>query len=121
MLDLDDFKGLNDTLGCQIGDLLLVAAARRLEEVTRSSDTLCRLRGDEFLYLAEGLEFPAQAEKVAARLLGAVAEPFSLAGTRLEQRASIGIVAWEGKSKDFTELLQDADVALCDAKRQGEG
>ncbi len=121
MLNLDNFKGLNDTLGCQVGDLVLVTAARRLEEVTRSSDTLCRLRGDEFLYLAEGLPSPAQAEKVAERLLGAVAEPFSLAGTRFEQRASIGIVAWEGKSKDCTELLQDADVALCDAMRQGGG
>jgi len=70
--------------------------------------------------LAEGLEFPAQARRWP-RVFSRGAEPFSLAGTRLEQRASIGIVAWEGKSKDFTELLQDADVALCDAKRQGEG
>ncbi len=117
ILDLDDFKGVNDTLGHQVGDLLLVAVARRLNEVTRSSDTLCRLGGDEFLYLAEGLASPAQAEEVAERLLGALAAPFSLAGMHVDQHASIGIVAWEGKSKKCAELLQDVDVALCDAKR----
>ena len=121
MLDLDNFKAVNDTLGHHVGDLLLVALARRLEEVTRSSDTLCRLGGDEFLYLAEGLTSPAQAEEVAERLLGVVAEPFSLAGTLVEQHASIGVVVWEGTSKDSTELLQNADVAMYEAKRQGEG
>ncbi|MGD0285503.1 MAG: EAL domain-containing protein [Acidimicrobiales bacterium] len=121
MLDLDNFKAVNDTLGHHVGDLLLVALARRLEEVTRSSDTLCRLGGDEFLYLAEGLTSPAQAEEVAERLLGVVAEPFSLAGTQVEQHASIGVDVWEGSSKDCTELLQNADVAMYEAKRQGEG
>jgi diguanylate cyclase (GGDEF)-like protein/PAS domain S-box-containing protein len=120
MLDLDNFKAVNDTLGHHVGDLLLVALARRLEEVTRSSDTLCRLGGDEFLYLAEGLTSPAQAEEVAERLLGVVAAPFSLAGTQVEQHASIGVVVWEGTSKDCTELLQNADVAMYEAKRQGE-
>ena len=89
--------------------------------MTRSSDTLCRFGGDEFLYLAEGLTSPAQAEEVAERLLGVVAEPFSLAGVQVEQHASIGVVVWEGTSKDCTELLQDADVAMYEAKRQGEG
>ena len=76
--------------------------------------------GDEFLYLAEGLTSPAQAEEVAERLLGVVAAPFSLAGTQVEQHASIGVVVWEGTSKDCTELLQNADVAMYEAKRQGE-
>jgi diguanylate cyclase (GGDEF)-like protein/PAS domain S-box-containing protein len=120
MLDLDNFKAVNDTLGHHVGDLLLVALASRLEEVTRSSDTLCRLGGDEFLYLAEGLTSAAQAEEVAGRLLGVVAAPFSLAGTQVEQRASIGVVVWEGTGKDCTELLHNADVAMYEAKRQGE-
>ncbi|HEV3186849.1 MAG TPA: PAS domain S-box protein, partial [Acidimicrobiales bacterium] len=68
-LDLDDFKGVNDTHGHLVGDQLLVGIARRLELVTRASDTLCRLGGDEFLYLAEGLESAAEAEEVADRLL----------------------------------------------------
>jgi PAS domain S-box-containing protein len=65
LLDLDDFKAVNDALGHHVGDQLLVAIARRLEEVTRASDTLCRLGSDEFLYLAEGFASPSQAEAMA--------------------------------------------------------
>ena len=121
LLDLDDFKGVNDTLGHLVGDQLLVALARRFEQVTRSSDTLCRFGGDEFLYLAEGLTSPAQAEKVAERLLGVLAKPFSLVGEHFEQHASIGVVVFDGTSKNWTELIQDADAALYEAKRQGKG
>jgi diguanylate cyclase (GGDEF)-like protein len=120
-MDLDDFKGVNDTFGHLVGDQLLVALARRLEKVTRSSDTLCRIGADEFLYLAEGLTSPAQADEVAERLLGVLAEPFLLAGAHLEQHASIGVEVVDGTSKDWTELIQDADAALYEAKRQGKG
>ena len=121
LLDLDDFKEVNDTLGHLVGDELLVALARRFEEVTRSTDTLCRFGGDEFIYLAEELASPAQAEEVAERLLGVLAEPFSLAGTKVQQHASIGAVVLEGTGKDWTELIGDADAALYEAKRQGKG
>ena len=121
LVDLDDFKGVNDTLGHFVGDKLLVAIARRFDQVTRSSDTLCRFGGDEFLYLAEGLTSPAQAEEVAERLLGVLAEPFLLAGAHLEQHASIGVEVVDGTSKDWTELIQDADAALYEAKREGKG
>jgi diguanylate cyclase (GGDEF)-like protein/PAS domain S-box-containing protein len=121
LLDLDDFKGVNDTFGHFVGDQLLVALARRFEEVARSSDTLCRFGGDEFLYLAEGLTSPAQAEEVAERLLGVLAEPFVLLGGHLEQHASIGVVVFDGTSTDCTELTQDAEAALYEAKRQGNG
>ena len=121
LLDLDDFKEVNDTLGHLVGDELLVALARRFEEVTRSSDTLCRFGGDEFIYLAEELASPAQAEEVAERLLGVLAKPFSLAGTKVQQHASIGAVVLEGTGKDWTELIGDADAALYEAKRQGKG
>jgi diguanylate cyclase (GGDEF)-like protein/PAS domain S-box-containing protein len=120
LLDLDDFKEVNDTFGHLVGDELLVALARRFEEVTRSSDTLCRFGGDEFLYLAEELASPGQAEEVAERLLDVLVEPFSLAGTRVQQHASIGIVVLEGTGKGWTELIQDADAALYEAKRQGK-
>jgi len=120
LLDLDDFKEVNDTFGHLVGDELLVALARRFEEVTRSSDTLCRFGGDEFLYLAEELTSAGQAEEVAERLLDVLAEPFSLAGTRVQQHASIGIVVLEGTGKGWTELIQDADAALYEAKRQGK-
>jgi diguanylate cyclase (GGDEF)-like protein len=121
LLDLDDFKEVNDSLGHLVGDELLVALARRFEEVTRSTDTLCRFGGDEFIYLAEELASPAQAEEVAERLLSVLAKPFSLAGTKVQQHASIGAVVLEGTGKAWTELIGDADTALYEAKRQGKG
>jgi len=121
LLDLDDFKGVNDTHGHLVGDQLLATVARRLEQVTRSSDSLCRFGGDEFLYLAEGLISPSEVEALAARLLDALVEPFFIAGSSLEQHASIGVVVWDGSSTDSTELIQDADVALYEAKRRGKG
>jgi diguanylate cyclase (GGDEF)-like protein len=121
LLDLDDFKGVNDTHGHLVGDQLLVTIARRLEQVTRSSDTLCRFGGDEFLYLAEGLASAEEAEQVATRLLAALIEPFSIAEAHVEQHASIGVVVWDERSMDYTQLIQDADVAMYEAKRQGKG
>jgi diguanylate cyclase (GGDEF)-like protein/PAS domain S-box-containing protein len=121
LLDLDDFKGVNDTHGHLVGDQLLVGVARRFDAVTRSTDTLCRFGGDEFLYLAEDLSCAAEAEDVAHRLLGALAEPFSFGGLQLEQHASVGIVLLDASSVDGTEFVQNADVALYEAKRQHRG
>ena len=121
LLDLDDFKEVNDTHGHLVGDKLLVGIARRFELVTRSSDTLCRLGGDEFLYLAEGLTSVAQIEEVAARLLDVLTEPFSLDGVMFEQHASIGIMVWDQTSTDSTEIIQNADVALYEAKSHAKG
>jgi diguanylate cyclase (GGDEF)-like protein/PAS domain S-box-containing protein len=121
MLDLDDFKDVNDTLGHHVDDGLLVAAARRLEGVTRSSDTLCRLGGDEFLYLAEDLASRAQAEEMAQRLLEVFSEPFLLEGSYREQRASIGVAVFDRTSQNAAALIQDADVAMYEVKRQGKG
>jgi diguanylate cyclase (GGDEF)-like protein len=121
LLDLDDFKGVNDTLGHLAGDQLLIAIARRLEKVTRASDTLCRFGGDEFLYLAENLSSPSDAEHTATRLLEALAEPFFIAGVRVEQHSSIGVVVSDGTRANNSECVQDADVALYEAKREGKG
>ena len=121
LVDLDDFNGVNDTLGHFVGDKLLVAIARRFDQVTRSSDTLCRFGGDEFLYLAEGLTSPAQAEQVAKRLLGALAEPFSIDEAHFAQHASIGVVVCDETSTDYTESIRDADVAMYEAKRESKG
>ena len=121
LMDLDEFKVVNDTLGHRIGDELLVTVARLLEKVTRSSDTLCRLGGDEFLYLAEGLSSPDQAGEVASRLLGALAAPIEIAGASREQRASVGVVVIGQTTMDSTELIHEADVAMYEAKHQGKG
>jgi diguanylate cyclase (GGDEF)-like protein/PAS domain S-box-containing protein len=121
LLDLDDFKGVNDAHGHLVGDQLLTGLARRFEFVTRSTDTLSRFGGDEFLYLAEGLTSAIEAEEVATRLIDVLAEPFTINGLNLEQHASIGIVVFDGKSEDCSELIQRADVALYEAKRQNRG
>ena len=119
LLDLDDFKGVNDTFGHHVGDELLVEFARRMERVTRASDTLCRFGGDEFLYLAHGATDSYQ--EVANRLLNAVREPFVVAGTSLEQRVSIGVVVMDAECTDNEDLLRNVDTALYEAKRRGKG
>jgi diguanylate cyclase (GGDEF)-like protein/PAS domain S-box-containing protein len=121
LLDLDDFKGVNDVHGHLIGDQLLVAVARRIEQALRSADTIGRFGGDEFLYLAEGLSSPEDAVEVAERLLGALVEPFFIGGVQIEQHASIGVVVWDSASKDPAEIIRDADVALYEAKTNGKG
>jgi len=120
-LDLDDFKGVNDTHGHLVGDQLLIGIARRFELVTRSQDTLSRFGGDEFLYLAEGLTSPSEAGEVARRLLDVLAEPFTFGGLQFEQHASVGIVTWDVNSDDGIDFIQNADVALYEAKREQRG
>ena len=121
LLDLDDFKGVNDAYGHVVGDELLHAIAHRLQHVTRASDTLCRFGGDEFLYLAEELSDDHEAELMAERMLRALEEPFDLAGSSFVQRASMGVVTWDASSPDTSEIVQHADVALYEAKRLGRG
>jgi diguanylate cyclase (GGDEF)-like protein/PAS domain S-box-containing protein len=121
LLDLDDFKGVNDTYGHLVGDQLLEGVARRLDAVTRTTDTLCRFGGDEFLYLAEGIAGPEEAEVIADRFLGSLDEPFAIAGLKLEQRASLGVVVWDSSNTEVSDVLRDADVALYEAKRLGKG
>jgi Amt family ammonium transporter len=121
LLDLDDFKGVNDTYGHLVGDQLLEAVARRLEAVTRETDTLCRFGGDEFLYLAEGISGPAEAEMIAERFLRSLDEPFVVGDLSLKQRASLGIVVWDATHNEVSDVVRDADVALYEAKRLGKG
>jgi len=123
LLDLDDFKGVNDVFGHLIGDQLLVSIAHRFEKVTRATDTICRFGGDEFLYLAEGLNSPDEAQRIAERLLGALDEAFVFDDVHIEQRASVGIVVWDGADTDINsvELVQNADASMYEAKRRGHG
>jgi diguanylate cyclase (GGDEF)-like protein/PAS domain S-box-containing protein len=121
VMDLDNFKGVNDTYGHLVGDQLLVAIAHRLTQSSRSSDSLCRSGDDEFLYLAEGLASPEDAELVAKRLLQILTEPFTFADVTIEQHASLGVVLWDASCTDQAELIQNADVALFEAKRTGKG
>jgi Amt family ammonium transporter len=121
LLDLDDFKGVNDTYGHLVGDQLLASVARRLEAVTRETDTLCRFGGDEFLYLAEGISGAEEAEIIAERILRSLDEPFVVGDLSLEQRASLGVVVWDSTDAEISDVVRDADVALYEAKRLGKG
>ncbi len=120
LIDLDDFKQVNDTHGHLAGDALLEAVAQRLSGVARASDTLARFGGDEFIYLAEGLASPAEVEVVARRFRDALAAPFALEDTARRQRASIGVAVFDGSEGAPSEVLGDADLALYAAKSRGK-
>ncbi len=120
-IDVDNFKGINDTLGHGVGDELLCGVAARLEGVVRHADALGRLGGDEFVVIAEELSLAAGPELVAERLLEALSHPFKLGAegeTRVTVTASIGIAA--GQRTSAEELLRDADIAMYRAKWDGK-
>jgi diguanylate cyclase (GGDEF)-like protein/PAS domain S-box-containing protein len=121
MVDLDDFKPVNDLYGHAAGDALLVEVARRMRACVRPADTVARLGGDEFAILLEGLGDQKSAQAIAERLVAAVAEPHEFEGHRLSCGASVGIVLADGSVDDAEELLDRADRAMYAAKQQGGG
>ena len=121
MLDLDDFKIVNDTHGHVIGDQLLIGVAHRLNEVVRTADTLSRFGGDEFLYLVEGVRQAEQVNHVAERLLGALEAPFVILGIEIEQHASVGVAIFDAETPTDAPIIEEADLALYEAKRLGRG
>jgi diguanylate cyclase (GGDEF)-like protein/PAS domain S-box-containing protein len=120
MLDLDDFKGFNDTLGHVVGDLLLKEVARRLRGCLRAGEVAARLGGDEFVVLLEGAD-EAAAERVAGRILAVLEPPFEVDGRRIAVGASIGVAVAAAGEGDDADLLDRADVAMYAAKRSGKG
>jgi diguanylate cyclase (GGDEF)-like protein/PAS domain S-box-containing protein len=120
VVDIDDFKTINDSLGRMFGDDLLRAVAERLRGCLRSSDTAARLGGDEFAMLLDDLDDAAEAAHVAQRVLDALREPYLLQGREVVVRASLGIaLADPDRLPDADDLLSSADVAMHTAKRQG--
>jgi diguanylate cyclase len=119
LVDLDDFKTVNDTLGHAVGDGLLVAVAERLRHCVRPGDTVARLGGDEFAVLLEGARTDAVVE-VAERILASLGRPVLAHGHKLLIQASIG-VANARSGEDAGELLRNADVAMYAAKERGKG
>ena len=119
-LDLDNFKDINDTLGHRAGDELLVSVGVRLKSAVRENDTVGRLGGDEFVVLADGVSLDAGVDVVAERLLDVMATPFIIKASKvpLSVSASIGIA--EGDRATPEALLQDADIALYQAKAAGK-
>lgn len=115
-VDLDDFKGVNDTLGHAAGDQVLVAVAERLRACLRPGDTAARLGGDEFAILCQ-ISGPDEADSVAARLLDALLQPVRAEGTSVRVRASIGIAVGRcGGESDAAALIGAADAAMYDVK-----
>ncbi len=119
-LDLDNFKDVNDTLGHGAGDQLLVEVGARLSTTLREGDTVGRLGGDEFVVLAEGASLAQGLDGVADRILDALSAPFDLDESDAPQWVTVSIGIAEGARDTPEELLQDADVALYEAKTSGK-
>jgi diguanylate cyclase (GGDEF)-like protein/PAS domain S-box-containing protein len=119
-LDLDGFKVVNDSLGHQTGDQLLIALSRRLETCVRLGDTIARLGGDEFVVLVDDVEDPSDVIKLADRTLEEFQRPFSLNGHELVTTVSVGIAYGGGGSDSAETILRDADIAMYQAKTRGK-
>ncbi len=119
-LDLDRFKIINDTLGHNAGDELLIEVAKRLSNSLRETDTVARLGGDEFVVLLPEMNEEKQLSAVAKKILSAVEKPFHLAGQDLRITVSIGICAYPLDGEDEQTLLKNADIAMYHAKEGGK-
>jgi len=121
LMDLDNFKSINDSLGHEVGDLLLVVVAERLKRLLRPEDALARFGGDEFVVLLEHVEGADVPVRVAERIIEELKDPFVLEGREVYTRASIGIAIGEARTKDPDDLLRNADTAMYLAKDEGSG
>ena len=118
-LDLDDFKKVNDTLGHDVGDQVLIDAANRLRHVVRSIDTVGRLGGDEFIIILGGLKSAKEAQPIVESLLNQFRDMFVINSRELLLTTSIGIALYPNDANDASELLRNADSAMYDAKECG--
>ena len=119
-IDLDGFKLINDTLGHELGDLLLQEAAKRLNQCVRQGNTIARLGGDEFTVIMPDLEDPRDGSMVAQRILDTLAKPYNLAGHEAFISGSIGITVYPDDGDTASHLLRNADAAMYRAKEQGK-
>ena len=118
-LDLDDFKGVNDTLGHPVGDKLLQGAAERMRGCTRETDMVARLGGDEFAIVQVAINQPEDATLLATRLIDAVSAPYQLDGHQVTVGTSIGIAIAPGDGTEPDQLMKNADLALYRSKADG--
>jgi diguanylate cyclase (GGDEF)-like protein len=118
-LDLDNFKGVNDTLGHNAGDELLVKIAERLKMSVRTSDLIARLGGDEFAIMAEEIKVDLLAASIAQHILDVVSLPIEIRGHTIYQTPSIGIASYPSCGTDVDSLMQSTDTAMYRAKKDG--
>jgi diguanylate cyclase len=119
-LDLDRFKTLNDSVGHLAGDRLLVAAAARIEEASRSQDVVARIGGDEFAILCEGVASPEEASGIADRIVSALDSPLDIDGVSVVPSASVGVALADPDVATPEELIARADLAMYRAKESEE-
>jgi diguanylate cyclase (GGDEF)-like protein/PAS domain S-box-containing protein len=120
-LDLDGFKGINDTWGHDVGDLVLLGVATRMKGALREGDTLARIGGDEFVAVLVDLPDTAACQPLLGRLLGAAAEPTTVDGQRLQVSASLGVTFFpQPEEMDADQLQRQADQAMYQAKLAGK-
>ncbi|TAN52141.1 MAG: EAL domain-containing protein [Rhodospirillales bacterium] len=118
-LDLDRFKIINDSLGHDVGDLLLQGVSERLQLCVRKSDTVSRLGGDEFVIILTDFGSTAELAHLADRIVSFITEPFELAGQTLHAGTSIGLAVFPQDGIDANDLLKNADTAMYQAKAAG--
>ena len=119
-VDLDDFKDVNDAFGHEAGDRVLAQAAGRLKRWVRSTDTVSRISGDEFVVVLEGIEDAEQVAEVVDRIMESLGTPFSLGRGEVSVSASIGVtVLDEIAGREAEELVREADHAMYRAKGKG--
>lgn len=119
-LDLDGFKLVNDTMGHDAGDSVLIEVTRRIRNTIRGDDTVARLGGDEFAVLLQGLRAPEECVSSLNRLLDALCQPIEIGGKLFEVSASIGVALYPGDEGDPDALLRHADQAMYSAKLSGK-
>ena len=118
-IDIDRFKVINDSLGHEGGDAVLIEAAKRIRACLRASDTACRIGGDEFTVILEHLSTSEDAAQAAMRLIQKFSEPLKVGGHEIIVTASIGISIYPGATQDIQRLLKDANAAMHEAKESG--
>lgn len=119
--DLDNFKGINDSLGHAAGDELLKEVANRLKGCVRETDTVARLGGDEFALLLPGIGQAEDVARIANGVIDSIAQPFGVQGYDVVSGGSVGITFFPQDADSPEQLLQNADVAMYRAKEQGKG
>jgi diguanylate cyclase (GGDEF)-like protein/PAS domain S-box-containing protein len=119
MIDLDRFKGVNDTLGHYVGDLLIQGVGQRLTDLLRKGDTVARIGGDEFILLLPSLSKGNDASRVAEKILSAFSEPFFLENHEIRITPSIGIAIYPDHGDNMDLLLRNSDIAMYSAKEDG--
>jgi diguanylate cyclase (GGDEF)-like protein/PAS domain S-box-containing protein len=118
-VDLDRFKNINDTLGHEVGDAMLVQVAERCHQVVRETDTISRQGGDEFVILLAGLHSAQDARHIALKLIKTLGRPYLLDTHELTVTASIGIAMYPGDGESPSALMRNADAAMYRAKSEG--